>query len=184
MAKPNSGEIVGRNPFTNPLGFTAIPSQLIPVIVRTHSVFAGVANGAVVTAPGVTVFDPTVKDDTCLTPPNDVALTLTQRRNFRRSTSRSISTSAAWTWVHADDRCVPAGELLPGPEFRKREFRRQPCLSRDFEPGEYARGGGNRPSGWERHRVSQRRVSRLPRAGRRAGLPVGRYSDSRLGSSD
>jgi|HubBroStandDraft_6_1064221.scaffolds.fasta_scaffold103488_2 hypothetical protein len=73
-----TGEIVGRNPFTNPLGFTAISSQLIPVIIRTHSVFAGIANGDVVTTPGVTVFDPTVKDDTCLTPPNDVPLTLTQ----------------------------------------------------------------------------------------------------------
>jgi hypothetical protein len=73
-----SGQIVGRNPFTNPLGFTAVSSQLIPVIIRTHSVFAGIANGDVVTAPGVTVFDPTAKDDTCLTPPNDVPLTLTQ----------------------------------------------------------------------------------------------------------
>ncbi len=76
--KTYSGEIVGRSPFTNPLGFTAVSSQLIPVIIRTNSVFAGVANGDVVTAPGVTVFDPTVKDDTCLTPPNDVPLTLTQ----------------------------------------------------------------------------------------------------------
>jgi hypothetical protein len=76
--KTYSGQIVGRNPFTNPLGFTAISSQLIPVIIRTHSVFAGIANGDVVTAPGVTVFDPTMKDDSCLSPPNDVPLTLTQ----------------------------------------------------------------------------------------------------------
>ncbi|HET6176266.1 MAG TPA: hypothetical protein VFE61_04985 [Candidatus Sulfotelmatobacter sp.] len=34
--KSYTGEIVGRNPFTNPLGFTAISSQLIPVIIRTH----------------------------------------------------------------------------------------------------------------------------------------------------
>jgi hypothetical protein len=73
-----SGQIVGRNPFTNPLGFTAVSSQLIPVIVRTHSSFAGVVNGDVVTTPAVTAFDPSVKDDTCLTPPNDVPLTLTQ----------------------------------------------------------------------------------------------------------
>jgi hypothetical protein len=73
-----TGQIVGRSPFTNPLGFTAIPSQLIPVIVRTHSVFAGVANGDVVTAPGTVAFDPTVADDSCLAPPNDVPLTLTQ----------------------------------------------------------------------------------------------------------
>jgi hypothetical protein len=30
--KTYSGQIVGRNPFTNPLGFTEISSQLIPVI--------------------------------------------------------------------------------------------------------------------------------------------------------
>lgn len=76
--KTYSGQIVGRSPFSDPLGFTAVSSQLIPVIVRTHSVFVGVANGDVVTAPGVTVFDPTVPDDSCLTAPNDVPLTLTQ----------------------------------------------------------------------------------------------------------
>ena len=80
-----SGQIVGRNPFTNPLGFTAISTQLVPVIIRTHSVFAGIANGDVVTAPGVTVFNPTVKDDTCLTPPNDVPLTLTQQSPIFKS---------------------------------------------------------------------------------------------------
>jgi hypothetical protein len=72
-----SGQIVGRDPFTNPLGFTAVPSQLIPVIVRTHSVFAGIVNGDVVTAPGVTTFDPTVPD-ACLTAPNNVPFTLTE----------------------------------------------------------------------------------------------------------
>jgi hypothetical protein len=76
-----SAVIVGRNSFTNPLGFTAISSQLIPVIVRTHTVFTGLVGNpptGITTAPGITVFDPTVKDDSCLTPPNDVPLTLTQ----------------------------------------------------------------------------------------------------------
>jgi hypothetical protein len=73
-----SGQIVGRNPFTNPLGFTEISSQLIPVIVRTHTVFAGfTSTGDVATAPGVTVFDPTAQD-ACSTAPNNVPLTLTQ----------------------------------------------------------------------------------------------------------
>jgi len=75
-----SGQIVGRNPFTNRFGFTAISSQLIPVIIRTHTVFTGfnATFTDITTGPGVTVFDPTVKDDSCLTPPNDVPLTLTQ----------------------------------------------------------------------------------------------------------
>jgi hypothetical protein len=75
-----SGQIVGQSPFTNPHASSDISSQLIPVIVRTHTVFTGfnAAGTDITTKPGVTVFDPTVKDDSCLTPPNDVPLTLTQ----------------------------------------------------------------------------------------------------------
>jgi len=73
-----SGTIVGSSPFSHP-GRTAIPSQIVPVIVVTNSVFAGVdSSGNVLTAPGVTVFNPSVKDDSCLTAPNDVPLTLVQ----------------------------------------------------------------------------------------------------------
>lgn len=75
-----SGTIVGDSPFVNPAGSTAIPSQIVPVIVVTHSVFAGVdSSGNVLTKPGLTKFDPSVKDDSCLAPPNDVPLTLVQK---------------------------------------------------------------------------------------------------------
>jgi len=75
-----SGIIVGRDPFTDPLGFTAVPSQIVPVIVVTNSVFAGVdSSGNVLTAPGVTTFNPSVADTSCLTAPNDVPLTLVQQ---------------------------------------------------------------------------------------------------------
>jgi hypothetical protein len=75
-----SGTIVGDNPFFNPFGFTRIPSQIVPVIVVTNSVFAGVdSNGNVITAPGVTTFNPSVPDNSCLTPPNDVPLALVQQ---------------------------------------------------------------------------------------------------------
>lgn len=75
-----SGTIVGDSPFYNPLGFTQIPSQLVPVIVVTNSVFAGVdSSGNVVTAPGVTTFNPSVPDNSCLTAPNDVPFTLVQQ---------------------------------------------------------------------------------------------------------
>jgi hypothetical protein len=75
-----SGEIVGRSPFTNPLGFTAVSTQLIPVVIVTNSVFAGVSStGQIITAPGVTTFDPTVADDSCLTAPNDVPIKLVQQ---------------------------------------------------------------------------------------------------------
>lgn len=72
-----SGTIVGRSPFENPFGFTAVSTQIAPIILVTNSVFAGVSStGTVLTAPGVTAFDPTVADPSCLTAPNDVPLTL------------------------------------------------------------------------------------------------------------
>ena len=75
-----SGTIVGDSPYLHPAGSTAIPSQIVPVIVVTNSVFAGEdSSGNVLTAPGVTVFNPSVKDDSCLTAPNDVPLTLVQK---------------------------------------------------------------------------------------------------------
>jgi len=75
-----SGTIVGDSPFLHPAGSTAVPSQIVPVIVITNSVFAGVdSKGNVLTKPGVTMFNPSVKDDSCLTAPNDVPLTLVQQ---------------------------------------------------------------------------------------------------------
>jgi hypothetical protein len=75
-----SGEIVGKSPFFDANGRTSVSTQLIPIVIVTNSVFAGVnAMGAVLTAPGVTVFDPTVADDSCLSSPNDVPLKLVQQ---------------------------------------------------------------------------------------------------------
>ncbi|MGA7312655.1 MAG: hypothetical protein WBX22_01670 [Silvibacterium sp.] len=74
-----SGTIVGSSPFSNGPERTAIPSQIVPVIVVTNSVFVGVdSSGNVLTQPGVTTFNPSVKDDSCLTAPNDIPLTLVQ----------------------------------------------------------------------------------------------------------
>ena len=74
------GTIVGRSPFSDAFGYTAVPAQIVPVIVITNSVFAGVdASGNVITAPGVTTFNPSVADNSCLTAPNDVPLKLVQQ---------------------------------------------------------------------------------------------------------
>jgi hypothetical protein len=73
-----TGTIVGASPFTDPKSQTSIPTKLIPVIVVTNSVFAGVdSNGNILTAPGVTQFDPTIAEP-CLAAPNNVPLTLIQ----------------------------------------------------------------------------------------------------------
>lgn len=75
-----TGTIVGESPTSHGNASTKVPSQIVPVIVVTNSVFAGVdAHGNVLTRPGVVTFDPTVKDDSCLTAPNDVPLTLVQK---------------------------------------------------------------------------------------------------------
>lgn len=73
-----SGEIVGQSPFSNPFGFTHVSTQVVPIIIVTNSVFAGVdpTTHLILTAPGVTTFDPTVPDDSCSTPPNDVPVTV------------------------------------------------------------------------------------------------------------
>jgi len=72
-----SGTMVGRSPFDNPFGFTKVSTRMVPIIVVTNSVFAGTTSaGAIITAPGITTFDPTIADPSCLTAPNDVPLTL------------------------------------------------------------------------------------------------------------
>jgi hypothetical protein len=74
-----TGTMVGGSPFADPKSQTSVSTKLIPVIVVTNAVFAGFdANGNIVTAPGVTQFDPTVADS-CLSAPNNVPLTLIQQ---------------------------------------------------------------------------------------------------------
>ena len=75
-----SGQIVGKSPFSNPQGRTTVSTHLIPIVIVTNSVFAGVDSaGMILTAPGVTVFDPTIPDDSCSSAPNDVPLKLVQQ---------------------------------------------------------------------------------------------------------
>lgn len=75
-----TGTIVGESPSSHGNESTKVPSQIVPVIVITNSVFAGIdSSGNVITAPGVTVFNPSVRDDSCLSAPNDVPLTLVQK---------------------------------------------------------------------------------------------------------
>jgi hypothetical protein len=76
-----SGQIVGKSPFSDPQGKTSVSTHLIPLVIVTNSVFAGVdsTTGQTLTAPGVTVFDPTIPDDSCLSAPNNVPLKLVQQ---------------------------------------------------------------------------------------------------------
>ena len=74
-----SGQIVGKSPFSDPQRKTSVATHLIPLVIVTNSVFAGVDSaGAIQTAPGVTVFDPTIADS-CSSAPNNVPLQLVQQ---------------------------------------------------------------------------------------------------------
>lgn len=75
-----TGKIVGEDPTSNGEASTKVPSQIVPVIVVTNSVFAGFdSHGNVLTAPGTVVFDPSVADNSCQTAPNNVPLKLVQQ---------------------------------------------------------------------------------------------------------
>ena len=75
-----TGQIVGKSPFSDPQGKTSVPTHLIPLVIVTNSVFAGVdpTTGKFLTAPGVTVFDPTIPDS-CSSAPNNVPLKLVRQ---------------------------------------------------------------------------------------------------------
>ena len=76
-----TGQIVGKSPFSDPQGKTSVSTHLIPLVIVTNSVFAGVdpTTHLILTKPGVTVFDPTIPDDSCLSAPNDNPLKLVQQ---------------------------------------------------------------------------------------------------------
>jgi hypothetical protein len=70
------GVIVGQNPADRANPSVSVPGQLVPIILKTHSVATAISNtGIISTAPGDTTFDPTVADS-CLAAPNNVPVTL------------------------------------------------------------------------------------------------------------
>jgi hypothetical protein len=72
-----TGAMVGLDPFGANFSTTNIDTLIIPVILITNTIAVASPNGKILTTkPGVTVFDPTVADDVCLSSPNDVPLSL------------------------------------------------------------------------------------------------------------
>jgi hypothetical protein len=74
------GTIVGHSPFANPQS-DSIPTYIVPLLIRTHRVATAIDAKTLVltTAPGETITDPTVPDNTCLKAPNNVAATLVRQ---------------------------------------------------------------------------------------------------------
>ncbi len=75
-----SGVMVGTNPFDEGSGRTSVPTQIIPIIFKTHTVGTSVdAKGIVATTAGNTTFNPTVPDHACLGSRNNNPLRLFQQ---------------------------------------------------------------------------------------------------------
>lgn len=100
---PYSGVMVGLDPFGHNFSTTNIDALIIPVILSTNTIAVKLTNGSVITTkPGVTVFDPTAKDDTCLNNPNDVALTLMVQSPIFQSEDFTFGASDVGTTQYID----------------------------------------------------------------------------------
>lgn len=74
-----SGVMVGRNPFGNESNQSVnVPAEIVPIVITTNKIGTSVnfTTGKITTKSGVTKLDPTKANTSCLTPPNDVPLTL------------------------------------------------------------------------------------------------------------
>lgn len=71
------GAMVGTDPFNHP-GTSKVPAQIIPLILKMHSVAVSVdsTTGVITTKRGKVTFDPTQPDNSCLAAPNSVPATL------------------------------------------------------------------------------------------------------------
>jgi hypothetical protein len=85
-----TGVIVGRDPFAGG-GSVSVPTQIVPLIIVTHTVGTTVSSkGIITTKPGRVVFDPTTPNTACLGNRNNVPLTLAQQSPIFRSANFSI----------------------------------------------------------------------------------------------
>jgi hypothetical protein len=75
-----TGVIVGADPFSkNGNKQTNVKTFIVPLVIVTQTIGTGLdADGNITTAPGVTVFDPTKNDTSCLAAPNNNPLKLFQ----------------------------------------------------------------------------------------------------------
>jgi hypothetical protein len=80
-----TGVMIGRDPF-NGGGSVSVPTQIVPLIVVTHTIGTAVnSKGIITTKAGRAVFDPTVRNTSCLGAQNNVPLTLAEQSPIFRS---------------------------------------------------------------------------------------------------
>jgi hypothetical protein len=75
-----SGTVLGLSPFDKP-GTARIRTQIVPLIFRTHRIGTSIDPGTfdITTTAGETTVDPTGADNTCMTAPNNVPLTVVRQ---------------------------------------------------------------------------------------------------------
>jgi hypothetical protein len=98
-----TGAMVGQDPFGANFSTTNINAVVIPVILITNTIAVASPNGKILTTkPGVTVFDPTVADDNCLSSPNDVPLTLMEQSPIFQPNAFEFGPTAVGTTQYLD----------------------------------------------------------------------------------
>jgi hypothetical protein len=98
-----SGAMVGKNPFGSDLSTTTVNTVVIPVILTTNSIATKITNGSVITTkPGTTVFDPTAADNSCLSSPNNVPVTLMSQSPIFQSEPFQFGPTAIGTTQYID----------------------------------------------------------------------------------
>jgi len=74
-----AGSMVGANPtLSGPDVNVSVTGQVVPIILKLHTIGTkfNPKTGVITTVPGDTTFDPTVADNTCLSAPNNVPVSL------------------------------------------------------------------------------------------------------------
>jgi hypothetical protein len=85
-----TGVMVGHDPF-NGGGSASVVTQVIPLIIVTHTVGTSVnSKGIIATKPGRVVFDSTARNTACLGSQNNVPLTLVQQSPIFRSANFNV----------------------------------------------------------------------------------------------
>ena len=72
-----TGVMVGTSPFHDGSGQTSVATQVVPIVIRTHTIGTSVSStGIIATTPGDTTFNPTSRDRACLGSRNNNPFTL------------------------------------------------------------------------------------------------------------
>jgi len=72
-----TGVMVGTSPFHDGSGHTSVATQVVPIVIRTHTIGTSVSStGIIATTPGNTTFNPASRDRACLGSHNNNPFTL------------------------------------------------------------------------------------------------------------